>query len=80
MAIDIKKTFTWIGVALVFLIIVVPYIVLIVVLRKQGQTLELYPVIKIVSITNENPIDTNILSGALAAAQAISKKVTSKKT
>jgi len=79
MAIDVKKTLTWVGIALIFIIIVVPYIALVVVLKRQGKRIELYPEIKVVEITNENPIDINVLSSALAAAQAISKKVTTKK-
>lgn len=75
---NVKKALIWIGAAVIFIIIVVPYIVISILLNRQGKRIELYPEIKVVDIKNESDIDSNALAGALAAAQAISKKIASK--
>lgn len=75
---NVKKALIWVGVALIFIIIVVPYIIIAVLLNRQGKRIELFPEIKVVDIKNESDIDPNALAGALAAAQAISKKIVGK--
>lgn len=59
----------------IFILIILPYIIIYFILKKNNQKLQLYPEIKIVKITNENEIDSNLLEEALMISSKILDKI-----
>jgi hypothetical protein len=59
----------------VILIVIVPYVIMIIYLRKTGQTIQIHPEFKIKSIERNNNIDTEVLGNAVNHAEEIYKKI-----
>lgn len=68
------KPIYWILVGIAFCIIILPYIVLLIYLNKTNQTLQLYPELKIVSITGPET-DTASLTEAVDLSKKIIDKI-----
>ena len=70
-----KNVLSIFAVILIIAVIVVPYILLIVYLRKNGQTISIYPKFEIREITRTEDTDVGVLGDAVIHANEILKKI-----
>lgn len=60
---------------LIIIAIIVPLVLILIYLRKNNQTIEIIPKVKIKSITNKNNIDQNVLKDAINVSENILKRM-----
>lgn len=60
---------------LIIAVVIVPYIALIFYLRKNGQTISIYPKFEIKEITRTDETDAGALGDAVTHAEEILKKI-----
>lgn len=72
---QIKNIGSILAAVLIIAVIVVPYILLIFYLRKNGQTIEIYPKFRLKEINRSTETDGGALGNAVTHAEEILKKI-----
>lgn len=71
----IKNSASIVVAVITIILLIAPYIILVFYLRRNGQTIQIYPKFKIKSIDRNENIDSTILENAIKHAEEIYKKI-----
>jgi len=75
-----KRIFFIILSVIVFLLVLVPWILLYIYYRKNGQQIQIYPEFKVIDVKNTEEVDLKILDDSIKMGKDILSKIEGKKS
>lgn len=71
----LKGLGVWVIFIIVIAVVAIPYIALLITLRKQNKTITLKPTLAVVDIQNSNKVDMDIAKDAIDSGKALLEKL-----